>query len=126
MTEHFSKKELMCRCGCGQIYLDKRFLNDLEDLRVAFGKPMIVTSGYRCEKYNEKVSSTGGSGPHTTGKAIDIRVSGQDAYTLVAMAINFGFSGIGVHQRGPVSKRYVHLDILDIVDNMPRPRIWSY
>ncbi len=68
---HFSRKELECHCGCGQMEMDHELLDRLESLRTAFGKPMRVTSGFRCPTYNAQISGTGFTGPHTTGMAVD-------------------------------------------------------
>ena len=125
MTDHFSKKELQCRCGCGQLDMEPGFLERLESLRVGFDKPMVVNSGYRCRSHNAAASNTGRFGPHTTGMAVDIAVCGEDAYDLVSLAMTMGFSGIGVSQRGPWGKRFIHIDDLPVI-NRSRPRIWSY
>jgi len=105
--------------------MDQEFLRRLEELRLAFAQPMIITSGYRCPFYNNKISSTGKAGPHTTGQAVDVAISGPEAYTLVLLALQFSFSGVGIHQRGPHAGRFVHLDNLPVA-SFPRPRIWSY
>lgn len=125
MTPHFSKAELQCHCGCHKTKMDPDFLVKLEDLRRAFNKPISPSSAYRCPSNNTKISKTGQNGPHTTGKAIDIPVSGEDAYDLVQLAFLVGFSGIGISQRGPHKKRFIHLDTLHYPD-YPRPRIWTY
>ena len=44
----------------------------LDPLREAYGKPIIVTSGYRCEKLN-KVVGGAASSQHVKGEAADIR-----------------------------------------------------
>ena len=92
----------------------------LDALRHSFGEPMIVTSGYRCPAHNDNVSTTGLDGPHTTGRAADIGISGAAALDLVLLS-NFG--GLGINQKGPHEKRFIHLDDLD---GPTRPRIWSY
>ena len=45
MTPHFKRGELMCKCGCARAQMSPGFLQRLESLRVAFGKPMIVSTG---------------------------------------------------------------------------------
>lgn len=87
---------------------------------------MFINSGYRCPAHNAKVSKTGESGPHTTGLAADIRISGKPAYELVAKAIELGATGIGLHQHGPRESRFVHLDTLANSADYPRPVIWTY
>lgn len=123
MTPNFTNEELTCKCGCGllpqQDFMDKvQILRDI----LHFGLP--VTSGARCPTYNNQVSSTGFTGPHTTGRAIDIAVRGNQAYELVIAAMQIGFTGIGVQQKG--NARFIHLDDLQNGPNSPRPWMWSY
>ena len=44
----------------------------LDPLREAYGKPIIVTSGYRCERLNRAVGGAASS-QHVKGEAADIR-----------------------------------------------------
>lgn len=44
----------------------------LDPLREAYGKPIIVTSGFRCDKLNKKVGGATSS-QHRRGEAADIR-----------------------------------------------------
>jgi uncharacterized protein YcbK (DUF882 family) len=113
---------LACSC-CGARGMADAFLDRLDVLRLAFGKPLSISSGYRCPKHNAAVSSSGPNGPHTTGCAVDIPVSGADAYRLVQLATAQGFRGIGIAQKGAAGTRFIHLDDLD---GPTRPRIWSY
>lgn len=46
--------------------------NILDPLREAYGKPIIVTSGYRCEELNRLVGGSKTS-QHRAGMAVDIR-----------------------------------------------------
>lgn len=126
MSKHFSDEELGCRCGCGVFGMTPDFIEKLEELRLAYNKPMIVSSGYRCPEYNDKISTTGRLGPHTTGRAIDILASGVDVYELLYFAIGYEFAGIGVKQSGPHYQRFIHLDMLDNAPGCPRPTVWSY
>jgi zinc D-Ala-D-Ala carboxypeptidase len=126
--QFFSRGELQCRCGQFCNYdcpMDSEFVKRLDDLRERFGKPLKVTSGYRCAKHNSNVSSTGATGPHVSGKAIDFGVSRGDGHALLEIAMSMGFSGIGIAQKG--TGRFIHLDDLtaDETNNM-RPWLWSY
>jgi len=124
-TEHFPDHETTCHCGCGSNFMDSVFMARLEELRVTYDKPMIVTSGFRCPAHNVEESTTGRSGPHCTGKAVDVKVSGKDSHKLVGIAFALGFTGVGISQRGPHKKRFIHLDTIEPGDG-PRPWIWSY
>lgn len=130
ITPHFTLEEWTCHCGCGQMRFTEAAIWKVEILRVTFDRPMHVNSGYRCPDYNAVVSKTGRDGPHTiyendnvTG---DIGIYGTDAYDLIALAKPHGFTGLGLHQRGPQPKRYVHLDTLWQAVGRPRPWPWTY
>jgi uncharacterized protein YcbK (DUF882 family) len=99
-----------------------RFLDRLEVVREAMGRDLPVLAGYRCPEHDAAV---GGSGAHTTGRAVDIRICGTDALRLVATALRHGFTGIGVGQSGPSGGRAIHLDDL-CGGRFPRPRIWNH
>lgn len=55
--------------------------NLLEPLREKLSKPIIITSGYRCEILNKKVGGAPNS-QHTRGQAVDIIVKGITPKTL--------------------------------------------
>lgn len=120
---NFSEDELACK-GDGTLSMNCAFMDRLQALRDAYGKPMIVTSGYRSPEYNATISKTGTDGPHTTGRAVDIAIRGREAYVLLSLAIELGFTGIGVSQKGEA--RFLHLDDLTAEEGFPRPWIWSY
>lgn len=118
----FKMSEFACPC-CGEAKMSRLFLDKLQTVRSKYGKPIYITSGYRCPEYNDEISSTGKGGPHTTGKAADIWVVGHDAHALLYWAFREGFSGVGVNQKGANDERFVHIDMLE---EEPRPNVWSY
>ena len=95
----------------------------LQNLRMAYGRPMKITSGYR-DKSHPIEAKKSEPGAHSTGHACDVAVRGYDALRLVQLAIVHGFTGIGVQQKGDV--RFIHLDDLKDSDGFTRPTIWSY
>ena len=127
--KHFKPDEFACRCGnCGSTgdEMNMTFIFALDQLRERQDSPMIITSGYRCPAYNTMISSTGFDGPHTTGRAADVGVSGERAFHLVQQCSLGGWMrGIGINQKGPHEKRFIHLDDLEGPDH-PRPRVWTY
>ena len=118
ITPNFSIAEMACRC-CGKADMDPEFMRMLQELRNEVG-PLMISSGFRCEDHNEKLSSTGRHGPHTEVKASEILIYGERAVLLFERARKIGFSGIGVSQKGPHHKRFVHVDTLE------RKALWSY
>lgn len=100
------------------------FMEKVERVRMHAGFSLPVTSAARCPAHNALVSATGRKGPHTTGRAIDFGVRGAQALTVARIAIEEGFTGIGINQKG--GARLVHIDDLPNADGQPRPTIWSY
>ena len=129
ITKNFSVNEMMCHCGCGEDSMDMDFMDILQNIREDMNRPLKISSGVRCAEHNSVVSSTGIYGPHvprTDGtKASDILISGADALRLVDIARKHGISGVGISQRGPHPKRFIHIDTLS-AEKHPRPTMWSY
>jgi len=124
LTQHFTREELACT-HCGEMPIPLSAVYRLQRVRDRMAVPLKVSSGYRCPAHNAAVSSTGPNGPHTKA-AFDIQISGAAAYKLVAVAMSEGFTGIGVSQKGPHEKRFIHLDTLPNEEGQPRPTVWSY
>ena len=124
MWDYFSFSELKCD-GTGECNMDEDFMKRLVDLRHEFNKPMIISSAYRHISYNQVIGGAKNS-PHLYGKAVDVLVSGKAAYRLMKMAMEHGFTGIGISQKGPHEGRFLHIDTMDNSDTHPRPWIWSY
>ena len=117
--KHFRRDEFSCRCGCGKSDMKPEFMGRLQALRMIWGKPMIITSGYRCANHpSERVKAQPGTGTHSQGIAADIGISGADAVSLLRLALDANFTGIGIQQKG--NGRFIHLDIRE------HPTIWSY
>ena len=111
LATNFTLSEFACKCGCGAVSVSPKFgelVARLQMLREKVG-PVHITSGYRCAKYDAKVgtSSGPGQGPHTTGTAADIYVSGMTVDKLAAEAKAVGFTGIGIYR----GLAFVHVDL---------------
>jgi len=118
---NFSEEELACS-ETGECKMSAAFMTKLQKLRDAYGKPLTITSGYRSPKHSIEASKpTGKLSTHARGCAADIACNGQQAYEIMKLAFQLGFTGIGVSQKG--SARFVHLDTFS---GSPRPNIWSY
>lgn len=122
-TPHFTDAELACR-HCGQLP-PAEFQERLERFRVVYGRPIRLSSAFRCSEHNQKVSKTGPRGPHTHG-AVDVLCYGQEAWDLLKAAMRYEWSGIGISQKGPRESRFIHLDDLTRSPDHPRPWVWSY
>lgn len=85
-SPHFKRAEFACRCGCGADDISPYLVACLEDVRKALARPIIVTSGVRCETHNAAVGGVPNS-RHLYGEAADITARGLTARQL-AKVIN--------------------------------------
>lgn len=109
LTKHFSTVEMDCP-HCGKCNMQPEFMAKLEQLRVAYGKPITINSGYRCPEHNKAVGGAPNSF-HMQGRAADIAVPNKaERYKLVKIAMQLGFSGI------EISSVHLHVDNRDQAD----------
>jgi uncharacterized protein YcbK (DUF882 family) len=120
--ENFTLEEFACK-HCGKNEISHDLIDKLQELREECEFPFIITSGYRCSEHPAEINKDK-PGMHAKGLAVDILVSGSQAYEVVSAAPSFGFTGIGVNQKG--KDRFIHLDINGDKNGKIRPYIWSY
>ncbi|MGX5217838.1 D-Ala-D-Ala carboxypeptidase family metallohydrolase [Pseudomonas segetis] len=122
---NFSLAELRCKCGrCDSTghEMDNEFMERLQRLRTAYGKPMLLSSAYRCPSHPVEAKKAA-PGEHCTGKAVDVAIRGPQALHLLQLAIETGFTRIGVSQKG--TTRFLHLGTSED-GRFPSPALWSY
>ena len=115
--KYFTEDELACQCNNCDGEMSASFMVKVDRLREACGFPFVVTSAYRCPEHNKAVGGAARS-KHTQGKAIDVALSGEQAWQVIANARRAGINGIGVSQSG--AGRFIHLD------DRPSFAMWSY
>lgn len=92
-----------CPC-CGKFIGNKEFYDKLDAAEKALGKPLAVSSGYRCAAHNAKVSKKS-TGRHVAGEAVDlIARTAADRGALLLALIGAGLKsfatlpgGAGLH-----------------------------
>ena len=80
-TKNFSPEEFRCECGgkyCTgyPTWMKMHQLNHLQTIRSHYNKPMTVTCGLRCKKYNAALSGSIVNSKHITGYATDFYMPG--------------------------------------------------
>ena len=90
--KHFTRNEFKCKCGCGNDRIDIRLVKILDEIRDYYGKPAVITSGYRCVKHNKDVGGVTGSW-HTKNKASDFYIDGVNVTELLSHCIDLRNQG---------------------------------
>lgn len=106
-------KRLKCS-HCGAYHIKQSALDKLQLVREDAGRPLSLTSGYRCAQHPNEVNKSK-PGQHNKGVAFDIKVSnGIERRQIAALGIKHGAS-VGV------ANTFVHLDWRD-----GTPVMWVY
>ena len=113
LSKNFSKLEVMCPCSCGADKISSVLIEKLQKVRNIIGRPIIITSGVRCEFDNASIKASMNSShipdDHGIGHAVDIAcLNSKDRYELVEVAQKF-FKRIGIS--GGQYGGFVHLDV---------------
>jgi uncharacterized protein YcbK (DUF882 family) len=120
MANFFDLKEFACKCkdkNCEgkppQLRMNPTLIQALNRIREELGKPIRVTSAFRCTAHNAAVGGVPHS-THRTGYAADIQCEDMDKL-LELVEAEKEFRGIGV------AKTFIHVDVRPT----PRKR-WTY
>ena len=107
LTENFSLREFQCPC-CHTVMLHPKLAAALQKLREKWGKPVTVTSGYRCARHNAEVGGVPNS-RHMRGLAADAAVPRAEQEKFRELARAAGCSKILPYP----ARNFVHLEIND-------------
>ena len=95
----------------------QRLANFLEEVKTVLGgKPVMISSGFRCKALNDAVGSKDSS-QHRVGCAADFRVPGMTPDEVVRAIIA---SGIGYQQIIREFDRWTHISVPNQADETPR------
>ncbi len=103
LSEHFKVKEFACKDGSDTVLIDQQLVYYCEMIRIHFGKPITVNSGYRTPAYNKRVGGAGGS-YHMKGMAADIVVSGVSPQRVAQYAEEIGVQALHAYNT------FTHID----------------
>ena len=110
IAPNFQYKEFDCQgkgC-CSTTIIDEKLVAYIQQIRDHFGKPVTITSSYRCEIHNKRVGGATKS-YHMQGKAADIVVQGVSSREVAKYAESIGILGIGLYETS-ADGYFTHID----------------
>lgn len=81
-AKNFTLEEFKCECN-GRFctgyptYLKISLLEDIQAVREKYKKPVTITSGLRCSRYNAELGGSISNSRHMQGKALDFYIPGK-------------------------------------------------
>lgn len=113
-TKNFKPEEFRCECGgryCSgyPTWMKANQLRHIQAIRNHWGRPMIVTSGMRCRKYNSVIGGSIVNSKHLVGSATDFYIKGvsdtlahrKDSIEWIKMLPNHTYTyGDGINSLG--------------------------
>jgi len=116
MGKYFQESEFRCPC-CDRVSLNPRLIPTLDAIREIYGKPMVVTSGFRCPEHNEAIGGKNGS-EHLIGCAADIScIDSHERFELITACLSSGITRLGI------GKDFIHIGISQY---HPQRVVWHY
>lgn len=120
LSYHFKAAEFECHCKlkeCGTQLIAKELIDKLETIRLAYGKSITVTSGYRCQAHQDELRAQGFDtaktrSQHEFGRAADISAANIPS---VLKEAEREFKAIGI------ARTWLHVDL-----RADKVRRWRY
>lgn len=105
---YFELEEFNCNC-CGKNGMSNDFITKLNHAREMSGTPFYITSGYRCNKHQKLLYTTGVStalkSRHQDGIACDIYcVDSSTRFKIIHSLLAMNFTRIGI------GRNFIHVD----------------
>ena len=106
LSTNFKVKEFTCSDGSDPIFISPELVEILQKIRVHFGKPITINSGFRTASHNKKVGGATYS-QHLYGTAADIVVKGVEPKKVAAYVETLmpKSGGIGIYST------FTHVDV---------------
>lgn len=110
LSANFKVSEFLCHGSgcCAEGKVDEKLVEILQNIRDHFGKPVHISSAYRCATWNQKVGGVSRS-YHCSGQAADIKVEDTAPAEVAKYAVSIGVLGIGLYDTDK-DGHFVHID----------------
>ncbi len=130
-AKHFKASEFKCECDgkyCDgyPAVIDPNLLINLEKVRSHYGdKPIQITSGLRCQKYNDSLKGSSKTSKHLQGLAADFNIKPitwdgdrrSDVMAYIRKLPNYGYTYGNTPNMGVA----IHMDVKKTAKPLPKP-----
>lgn len=111
---HVPRIEWLCPCGrCGGFPVEpnESLVRIAESVREHFNKPMIISSGVRCQAHNDELSGSVSNSRHVQGKAVDFCIKDMPS-SIVKVYIDQLVKAGKLRYCYCIDNNFLHMDVL--------------
>lgn len=113
-SKYFLRKEFACPCGrCGGFPVEpsQALVRMANHIREHFGRPMIPSSGVRCQAHNDELPGSMPNSRHVSGRALDFCIPGVPVGNVISYTRQLQSEGKLHYTYEMVGTGYVHIDV---------------
>ena len=113
-SKYFVRAEFACPCGrCGGFPVEpsQALVRMANQIREHFGRPMIPSSGVRCQAHNDELPGSVPNSRHVSGRALDFTIPGVSVATVMSYTSQLQAQGDIHYTYEMVGTGYVHIDV---------------
>ena len=113
-SKYFIRAEFACPCGrCGGFPVEPSpaLVRMANQIREHFGRPMIPSSGVRCQAHNDELPGSVPNSRHVSGRALDFSIPGVPVSAVLAYTRKLQAPGELHYTYEIVRAGQVHVDI---------------
>ena len=113
-SKYFVRAEFRCPCGrCGGFPVEpsRSLVRVANQIREHFGRPMIPSSGVRCQAHNDELPGSVPNSRHVSGRALDFSIPGVSVSDVLAYTRQLQAAGTLHYTYEMVGTGHVHIDV---------------
>lgn len=113
-SKYFVRAEFACPCGrCGGFPVEPSpaLVRMSNQIREHFGRPMIPSSGVRCQAHNDELPGSVPNSRHVSGRALDFSIPGVPVADVLAYTRQLKTEGKLHYTYEMVGTGHVHIDV---------------
>lgn len=113
-SKYFVRAEFRCPCGrCGGFPVEpsRALVRVANQIREHFGRPMIPSSGIRCQAHNDELPGSAPNSRHVSGRALDFSIPGVPVADVLAYTRKLQAAGTLHYTYEMVGTGHVHIDV---------------
>lgn len=113
-SKYFVRAEFACPCGrCGGFPVEpsRALVRVSNQVREHFGRPMIPSSGVRCQAHNDELPGSVPNSRHVSGRALDFSIPGIPVAEVLAYTRQLQAEGSLHYTYEMVGTGHIHIDV---------------